>query len=360
MKKDIIVLCINPGSTSTKIALFHNKTKLDETNLAHNMDELSKYPDIPSQLPMRSKAIYEYLESRGVKPETIDAIAVRGAPGGRKYHGGAYAIDEEMVKASKDARNARHPMCLSPIIAYEWMTKYNIPAFTYDVVMVDEMLDIAKISSLPQFERGSSCHVLNTRQVAKETASEQGTSYDKVNYIMCHMGGGISTSLHSLGRIIDVIPSGDGTFTPSRAGKIHRDDLMKMVFSLGHTESELKKLFTSHSGLVAYLGTNDCQEVEARISGGDTKARLVYEAMAYNISKDIASLSIPVCGRVDAIVLTGGIAYSRLLTDMITERVRFIAPVIVKGGSREMEALAYGVLNVLSGKEKTHCFKDTF
>lgn len=360
MKDKLTILCINPGSTSTKIALFHSNEKLDETNLDHSAEDLAKYPDIPSQLPMRLRAIDEYLQKHDVKPEEVDALAVRGGPAGRKYHGGAYLIDEEMVKASMDPRHARHPMCLSPIIAYEWTKTYGIPAYTYDVVMVDEMSKIAKVSSLPEFERGSSCHVLNTRQVARETAAEQGKSYETVNYIMCHLGGGISTSLHSLGRIVDVIPSGDGTFTPSRAGKIHRDDLMKMYASGSFTDKELKSIFTNRSGLVAYLGTNDCREVEKLIMGGDEKAALIYEAMAYNISKDIATLSVPVCGNVDAIILTGGIANSKMLTDMISEHVSFIAPVIVKAGSREMEALAGGVLRVLHHKETAYTFADTF
>lgn len=358
--KNYKILCINPGSTSTKIALFDNHLKLDETNLEHSAEEISKYPDIVSQLPMRKAAIYEYLKAHNLTPGEIDAIAARGCPAGRRYHAGAYEIDADMVAACLERANAVHPMCLAPVISYEWVKDYGIPAYNYDVVMVDEMKDVARLTGLPQIKRNASCHTLNTKAVAREVAEEMGSSYEKVNFIMCHLGGGCSVSMHEHGRITDMISNGEGTFSPSRAGKFANNALIKMCFSGSYTEAGLKELFANHCGLVAYLNTNDCREVEAMIKAGDEKARLVYRSFAYNIAKDVGTMSVTTCGKVDRIVLTGGIAYSKMLTDMIKERVEFIAPVVIKPGAKEMEALANGVLRVLSREETAHKFSEKF
>lgn len=354
------ILCINPGSTSTKLALFENEEKLDETTIEHSDEELSKYPDIISELPMRKAAIYEYLKAHNIDPSDIDAIAARGCPGGKRYHAGAYEIDQDMVDACMQPTNAVHPMCLAPIISYEWVKDFGIPAFNYDVVMTDEMSDVARISSLPNLPRRPSAHMLNTRAVARELAEEMGTSYEEVNFVMCHLGGGCSVSMHNHGKVIDVVPSGEGTFTPSRAGRISIHPLTRLCYSGKYTQPELKDLFQNHSGLVAHLGTNDCREVERMILAGDEKAKQVYEAFAYNVAKDIASMAVTVCGEVDRIVLTGGIAYSRMFTDMVRKYVEFIAPVVVKPGAKEMEALTNGILRVLRGEEKAHKFAEAF
>ncbi len=360
MKETYKILCINPGSTSTKLALFENENKLDETTIEHSDEELSKYSDIISELPMRKAAIYEYLEKHSISPSDIDAIAARGCPGGKRYHAGAYEIDKDMVDACMQPANAVHPMCLAPIISYEWVKNFGIPAFNYDVVMTDEMSDVARITSLPNLPRRPSAHMLNTRAVARKLAAEMGKSYEDVNFIMCHLGGGCSVSMHAHGRVIDMVPSGEGTFTPSRAGRISIHPLSRLCFSGKYTQAELKDLFQNHSGLVAHLGTNDCREVERMILSGDEKAKLVYEAFAYNVAKDIASIAITTCGNVDRIVLTGGIAYSKMFTNMIAKYVEFIAPVVVKPGAKEMEALANGILRVLRGEEKAHKFSEVF
>ena len=268
--KDIYkILCINPGSTSTKLALFENEKKLDETTIEHSDEELSKYPDIISELPMRKAAIYAYLKAHNTDPSDIDAIAARGCPGGKRYHAGAYEIDQDMVDACMQPANAVHPMCLAPIISYEWVKDFGIPAFNYDVVMTDEMTDVARISSLPSLPRRPSAHMLNTRAVARELAAEMGTSYEEVNFVMCHLGGGCSVSMHNHGKVIDMVPSGEGTFTPSRAGRISIHSLSRLCYSGKYTQTELKDLFQNHSGLVAHLGTNNCREVERLILAGD-------------------------------------------------------------------------------------------
>lgn len=360
MEKVYKILCINPGSTSTKLALFENLEKLNETNLEHSAEEINQYPDIVSQLPMRKKAIYDYLEQMGVKPGEIDAIAARGCPAGRVYHGGAYLIDQDMVNSCLKPANAVHAMCLAPIISYEWVKEFGIPAYNYDGVMVDELKEVARITALPEVKRNAACHVLNTRAVARETAEKLGKRYQDLNLIMCHLGGGCSVSMHEHGRITDVISNGEGTFSPSRAGAIANNALIKLCFSGKYTEKSLKDRFANQCGLVAHLGSNDCKEIEERIKNGDEKAKLIYEAFAYNIAKDIGKLSVTTAGQVDAIVLTGGIAHSKMLTDRIEEMVKFIAPVIRRPGAIEMEALAAGILRVLRGEERAYTFAEEF
>ncbi len=360
MKESWKILCINPGSTSTKLALFDNDVKLDETNIEHSSDEISKYDGIISQLPMRKAAIYEYLEKQNVKPEDIDAIAARGCPGGKRYHAGAYAIDKDMVDECLKPANAVHPMCLAPVIAYEWVKDFHIPAFCYDVVMTDEMDDIARLTSLPWIKRRPSMHMLNTRAVAIEVAAGMGKKYEEVNFIMCHLGGGCSISMHSHGRVTDMVPSGEGTFTPSRAGAFSNYDMIRLCFSGKYTAQSLRDLFQDHSGIVAYLGTSDCRAVEQMIAEGDETAREVYEAFAYNIAKDVGKMAVTTSGQVDCIVLTGGIAYSKMLTDMVKRRVEFIAPVVIRPGAIEMEALAAGILRVLRGEERARSFSEEY
>lgn len=360
MEKILKILCINPGSTSTKVALFSGAEKLDETNIEHSAQELSAYPDILSQLPMRKRAIDNYLSAHGVSARGIGAIAVRGGPVGRRYHAGAYAVDEAMYNVCLDPKNSGHAMCLAPIIAYQWVRDYGIPAYNYDVVMVDELKDVARLTALPDVERTGNCHVLNTKAVARQVAEENGATYDTVNYIVSHLGGGCSTSLHEHGRITDVVSSGEGTFTPSRTGRLPHRALMKLCFSGKYDEKSLNKLLSGECGLVAHLGTSDCREAERMIEAGDRHAKAVYEAFAYNIAKDIASLSAAVSGRVDGIILTGGIAHSKMLTEMIRARVEFLAPVTVFPGAIEMEALAAGILRVMSGEEKAHRFGEKF
>lgn len=358
MDRHYTILCINPGSTSTKLALFRDEAKLDEANIEHPASEIRKYPDIISQLPMRKATVYQYLAGRGVKPSEIDAIAARGCPAGRSYQAGAYEIDADMVAACLQPAYAVNPMCLAPVIAYEWVRDYGTPAYNYDVVMVDELKDVARVTGLPKIKRLASAHTLNTKAVAREVAAELGLNYEQVNLIMCHLGGGCSVSMHERGRITDMVPSGEGSFTPSRAGRLSNRSLIKLCFSGRHTEKSLRDLLQGRGGLLAHLGTNDCREVEAMIARGDAKAKLVYEAFAYNIAKDIGMMAVTTGGKVDRIVLTGGIAHSKMLTGMIIDLVQFIAPVVIKPGAKEMDALAGGVLRVLRGEERAHKFSE--
>lgn len=360
MNENYRILCINPGSTTTKLALFENEVKLDETNLEHSAKEIAEYKDVVGQLPMRKKAVDEYLASHKLTSADIDVIAARGAPDGKRYHAGAYRITQDMIDECMKPANAVHPMCLAPVIAYEWVKEYDTPAFCYDVVYVDEMSEIAHITGLPDVQRSASGHTLNTRAVAREVAEEMGTKYEDVNFIMCHLGGGCSVSMHEHGKITDIVAGGEGTFTPSRMGGLSYKALIKLCYSGKYTEKELKSLFQDKCGFVAHLGTNDCREVEAMIEDGNEKASLLYEAFAYNLAKDIGRMAVTTRGEVDGIVLTGGIAYSKMLMNMVAEYVGFIAPVIVRPGAKEMEALVRGVLRVLRGEEAAHDFREEF
>ena len=360
MKDVYKILCINPGSTSTKLAIFENEKMLNEVNIEHRSEDLAQYKDIIGQLPLRKAAIDAYLAEQGLKPSELDAIAARGCPSGHRYHAGAYAIDADMMEACMQPVNAVHPMCLAPVIAYEWVKEYHIPAYCYDVVMTDEMDDVAKVTSLPEIKRGAAAHMLNTRAVAIEVAEQAGTTYDKVNYIMCHLGGGISVSMHKHGRVVDMVSSGEGTFTPSRAGMFGNYDMIRLCFSGKYTAKSLRDLFQDHSGFVAYFGTSDCREVERMVEAGDPQAKLIYDAFIYNIAKDIGTMAVTTSGEVDAIVLTGGIAHSKMLTEAVRKRVSFIAPVVVRPGAIEMDALARGILRVLRGEEGFHTFAEEY
>lgn len=358
MNEKYLILCVNCGSTSTKLALFNRETKLDETNIEHSAEEVMSYGGIVPQLPMRMQAVLDYLCAHEIKPAQVNAIAVRGGPTGKRYHAGAYKIDEDMVAACQG--KAVHPMVLGPLIAYEWVKEYGIPAFNYDVVSSDEMDDIARISALPEYPRKAGCHVLNTKAMARLVAEENGMKYEDVNYIVAHLGGGCSVSFHDHGRIADMTVNGEGTFSPSRAGRMMRSSLMDLVYSGKYTRKEVNELLGNGSGLVAHLGTNDCRVAEKMASGNNGHAKLVYDAFAYNIAKDIGTLSVIRGGKVDGIILTGGCAHSTMLTEKIKSYVDFIAPVYIKPGAIEMEALASGILRVVNGQESYHTFAEKY
>lgn len=350
--KDIFrILVINPGSTSTKVAVYENEKSLGEKNLSHSSHELKKYNNsATAQYNMRRQAILDYLDELGISLAEIDAIAARGAGRWGRYHAGAYEINDQMAEDCRKDTSG-HGSQLSAILANEWSKEYGIKAYVYDVVPVDELEDIARISGTPLIERIGASHTLNTKATARKVAAEMGKSYDEVTFIMCHMGGGIGVNLHKNGRIIDVTSNDEGTFSPERAGRVPCDALVKLCYSGKYTFSEMRANLNGQGGLIAYLDTNDCIEVEKRIAQGDEKAKLIYSAMAYQIAKDVGTMATVVSGMVDRIVLTGGIAHSKMFTSMIRQRVEFIAPVVVVPGALEMEALAKGVLRVLRGEE---------
>lgn len=317
MNSEKKILVINPGSTSTKIAVFTGKKKVDERNVTHAIEELAAVKDLAGQLEPRLRDIREYLREIGQENTQFDVVVARGCPDG-VFKAGAYEINQQMVDDCLSGQMA-HPMALGPVIAYTWAQSLGVKAYNYDVVRVDELSEIARISGSPLFIRSGASHTLNTKAVAREIAVSMGRTYEDVTFIMCHMGGGIGVNLHKKGRIADVVGGDEGCFSPVRAGKVPQDGLLKLLDSGKYTCWQLNKLLRTESGLAAYLGTNDCKEVEARIEAGDENAKLVYDAMLYQVAKDIGSMAAAVFGRVDRIVITGGIAYSEYVTNRIRE-----------------------------------------
>ena len=349
---DQIILVINPGSTSTKLAVFRNEIQTHTTSLHHSNSDLAGFSDIAEQKDYREQVTIEWLEAEGIPLESLTAIVARGgllAP----IPGGTYNINHTMVEHMADGRFGKHASNLAGLIAYELGQRLEIPSFIVDPVVVDEMDPVARISGNPKIERICIFHALNQKANAKKTAILLDKRYEDLNLIVAHLGGGISVGAHKQGRIIDVNQalSGEGPLSPERVGSLPTQSLVHYVFDHGFTKAELIKEFVGKSGLVAHLGTNDSREIVARMHGGDEEAQLYFLTMCYQIAKEIGRISTVFCGIVDQIVLTGGLAHSTELVEEIRQRVEFIAPVTVLPGENELEALALGALRVLTGVE---------
>lgn len=350
--KSYRILTINLGSTSSSVSVFDGENEVSKIDVAHSLEELNQYPSIEEQVEFRKGLIIEALEAASIDMNSVDAIAARGIGAMGRYMAGAYVVNKALAE---DASKAAHKgMASGAMIAYELSAAYDIPAYLYDVVRTDEITDIARVSGVPAIERSGATHTLNTKAVGRVAAEELGLTYETSTLIMCHLGGGISTSLHRNGRIEDVTSTDEGTFTADRSGRVPCEKLLQLALSGKYEPAELKKMLRGKAGLIGYLGTNDCIEIEKRIAEGDEYAKLIYEAMAYQTAKDIGALSAAACGKVDAIVFTGGIAYSDYFTGMLTDYVSSIAPIVRKPGSIEMQALSRGVARVLNGKEIAH------
>lgn len=346
-------LVINPGSTSTKIAVYKDLEPVYSAILRHNNEDLSGYSTMTDQFKYRRNLVMEALENSGVRPDELDSVIGRGGLL-KPIPGGTYLVDEDMLNDLKFAERGSHASNLGGLLAHSIATELTIPAFVVDPVCVDEMEPIARISGMPENPRESLFHALNQKEIARKAAEDLGWEYDQVNLVVAHLGGGISVGAHSKGRVIDVnnAVGGEGPFSPERSGGIPAARLVELCFSGQYSEEEMLKKLVGNGGLVAYLGTNDAMEVENRISQGDEEARLVYEAMAYQVAKEIGAGSTVLRGSVDAVVITGGLAHSEMLVGLIIERVSFIAPVKVYPGEDELKALASGGLRVLAGLEE--------
>lgn len=349
------ILVVNTGSTSTKVAIFEDDRKTCEFNLEHASEELKKFDSPLDQCEMRTQAVRDFLDQVGFSANDFSAVAARGGSYA-VLEAGAYEVDEaflNMVSQSKRTPGASWNSCL---IAARIAAEGGVKAYIYDAVSVDEMYEVAHISGLPQIPRKAAAHTLNTKAVGRMLAARMGRRYEDMNFVIAHMGGGISTSAHCKGRIVDMNADDEGTFSPERPGRVPCSSLVDLCYSGQYTYKQAKKLMRGQGGLVAYLGTNSAMEVEERIADGDAQAKLVYEAMAYQISKDIAAMAATMSFQVDRVILTGGIAHSVKMTDMIKQRVEKIAPVEIIAGSFEMEALAAGTLRVLRGEESAKHF----
>lgn len=349
------ILVINPGSTSTKIAVYDDSVCILNKKIDHSKEELAAFDTIAAQLPMRRALVLKTLEEAGIAASSLGAVAARGGmlP---PVDSGAYRVGEDMIWYLTHSPQSEHASNLAAVIAYEIAQKAGIGAYVYDAVSVDELEPIARISGLPEIERKSWGHYLNMRAAAIRYAGEIGRPYGSLNLIVAHLGGGSTISLHKKGRIIDVISDNEGPFSAERSGGLPLFQVAQMATSGQYDYKGLIKRFRNQGGLAAYFGVNDLRVVEALVERGDERAALIYEAMAYQTAKHIASLSAVTSGQVDAVILTGGMAHAQGFTGHIARRVGFLAPVTVYPGEKEMEALALGTLRVLSGEEEAKTF----
>jgi len=352
------MLVINPGSTSTKIAVFDDLNPVFVETLRHSSEELAPYNTIFEQYEFRKNVILSALKEKNVPIESLNAVVGRGGLL-KPIEGGTYNVNEKMIEDLKIGVQGQHASNLGGVIAYEIAKSVNIPAFIVDPVVVDEMDEIARISGMPEIQRKSIFHALNQKAVAKRYAKEHGKKYEELNLIVAHLGGGISVGAHRKGRVVDVNNAldGEGPFSPERTGSLPVGDLVKLCFSGKYTLDEIKKKITGKGGLMAYFGTNDARDVKKMMDEGNKEAELVYKAMAYQVAKEIGMCSTVLKGEVDAIILTGGLAYGKEFVEWIKERISFIAPVVVYPGEDEMLALAEGGLRVLRGEETAKEYK---
>ena len=336
------ILVINPGSTSTKIAAFNNRKQNYMISIKHDHEILAKFDFIADQLEYRKKMVMDELIKAGIELDKIKIIVCRGGLL-KPISGGAYFVNEAMLR---DIRNpmAEHASNLGGLLAYELAKEINngIKAIIVDPTCVDEMEDIARISGIPELPRRSFLHALNQRAAGRRYAQEINRKYEELNLIVVHMGGGISAGAHHNGKIIDVNNglNGDGPMAPERSGGVPVGQLVELCFSGKFTQAEIYKKIKGNGGLIAYLDTCDGIEIEKRIEAGDTFAKLVYMALPYQVAKEIGALSTVLKGEVDGIVLTGGLAYSDVIVQDITERVSHLGTVKVYPGENEMEAMA--------------------
>jgi len=347
------ILVINLGSTSTKVSVSKSGELLFTESVNHPAEELKQYATIIDQYELRKKTILDVVASKGLSLDEIDCVASRGG-NMKPIPGGIYEICPAMIDDMKSGKYGQHPNMCGGIVAYDLGQARKIPALTVDPPTVDEMCVSARYSGIPQIKRQSSFHALNQKATARKIAARLGKEYDDVNLIVAHLGGGISVGAHRKGKVVDVNNAldGDGPFSPERAGTLPVGDLAKLCYSGDYSREQVLRLVQGGGGLVAYLGTTSGLEIEKRITQGDALAAEVFEAMSYQVAKEIGACAAVLEGKVDAIALTGSLAYSHRLTESLKEKVSFIAQVLLDPGENEMEALAAGAMRYFNGEEK--------
>lgn len=353
MKK---ILAINPGSISTKIAVYEDEKPILLRNIQHTVEEIEKYRQISDQYQFRKQLVIDELTRAGVS-FNFDAIVGRGGLA-KPVEGGVYAVSQKMVDETKCALH-QHACDLGCIIAFELAKEIpGCKCFIADPGVVDELNDMARICGSPLMKRICIWHALNQRAIAKRYAHEIGRKYEDLNLIICHLGGGISIAAHEHGRATDANNAldGEGPFSPERAGSLPAADLIRLCFSGKFTEEQLLKRVAGQAGLIAHLGTNDMREIEQRIEQGDKKAELLVDAMIYHTAKNIAAEGAVLYGKIDAIILTGGMARSEYVVSRLRRRIEFLAPVRCYPGEDEMQALAGNALDVLLGRTKAKVY----
>ncbi len=355
---DYLLLVINPGSTSTKVALFLNDKLIQETTLRHDVEKLEKFKSIVDQLEFRKQVILDFLIEHKYQLNQIDVFVGRGGMLKALRNGGAYLVTEKMLDDLRTCKYGSHASNLGALLAYSFAKPFNRPAYIVDPVVIDEFEEIARVSGQKLIERKSIFHALNQKATAKRHARAMGKIYEEMNLIVVHLGGGISVGLHRKGRVIDVNNAlgGDGPFSPERTGTIPTYPLVDLCFSGDYTKEEVKKLLVGQGGLVSYLGTNNGVEIEKRINEGDSEAQFYYEAMGYNVVKEVGAMYFACKGRVDAVLITGGLAHSNYFTDYLKVYIEKTVPVYIYPGEDEMRALAEGTLRVLRKEERLQAY----
>jgi butyrate kinase len=348
------VLAMNFGSTSTKVAIYEGDREVMTQVFRHTNEEMAGISNMEENAAFRKGVIMSYLQEQGVDLTALDAVVGRGGLM-RGIEGGTYIVNDNMLKDLHSCQYGYHVCNLGGILANEIGNELGKPAFVVDPPVVNEVADVAKLSGHPDFPRRALFHALNQKAIAKRFAEESGRPYESLNLIVAHMGGGTSVGCHRQGKVVDVNNGleGEGAFTGERCGGLTALDVVKATLSgqWGSTYAEIRHELCMRSGLVGHTGTNDGREISRRIAEGDKKAELAYRTMAYQVSKEICALAAPLQGKVDAILLTGGFAYDKMLMGWIEEYVSFLAPVHVYPGEDEMLALSQGALRVLNGKE---------
>jgi butyrate kinase len=345
------ILVLNIGSTTTKIAVFENDHPKFQETIPHGPELAGPLSEYMAQFPLYLERVKKFLADHHVDIGQLDMIVSRGGLTAPIYSG-VYLIDKQMRQDLRSGKYGQHPTNLGPLIANDLAKRAGIRAVIVDSPSTDEFHDLARISGIPEIERKSAFHALNQKAGARMAAIEMGISYAKSNMVVAHLGGGITVGAHCQGKVIDsTIGVGEGALTPERTGTLPLMTVLRLLESGQLSLADLRRKLTSEGGVLAYLGTSDMSQVETKIRQGHEKSLLLLQAMAYQIAKDIGAMSTVLNGKVDAIVLTGGLANSAMLVDAIADRVKFIAPVNVYPGDQEMFALAAGALRVLSGKE---------
>lgn len=352
------VLAINPGSTSTKVSLFEGENELKTFKIDHSKEELDKYKKVADQYDYRLNLIKNWLNDEGIPTNSLIAVVGRGGLL-RPMPGGTYSVTDSMLEDLKIGIQGEHASNLGGMLARGLANVENIPSYIVDPVAVDEFNEVARISGLKEIPRKSLIHALNIKAVSHRRANELNKDLKDLNLLVAHLGGGISIAPVEGGKMIDVNNAKEmGPFSPDRTGGLPVGDIVKMCFSGKYSLAEMKVKIQGEGGLFSYLGTMDGREVQARIDDGDEYAKLIYDAMAYQIGKEIGTYATVLKGKVDNIILTGGLAYSNYLVDKIKEMISFIAEVVVYPGEDEMDALNKGALRVISGQEKAKIYED--
>lgn len=352
------ILAINPGSTSTKLAVYEDTTELFAQNLSHSLAELAQFPTVIDQHDYRLQKIVECIEKQGLRPGSFSAIVGRGGLL-KPMESGTYLINAKMIDDLTHSRYGAHASNLGAILADQVAGLAGCHGYIVDPVVVDELDPIARITGRPEIKKRSIFHALNQKAVARRFARSIGKRYEDLNLIVAHLGGGITVGCHKHGRVVEVnnCLDGEGPFSPERSGTVQAGSFAREIITKGLTQEAVGKMLAGQGGLVAHLGTNDVREVERRIDAGDQKAQDVYNAMIYGIARYIAAATIPLYGQVDHILITGGIAHSQRVISQLTAYISHLGPIGVYPGENEMQALAEGAYRVLSGEEAAKEYK---